>query len=164
MRNKNAIERCQWRPVLERRVRLSAIETVLSIAQELERKQIRNATLASGQPGVALFFAHLANAVPGRGYEDVARRFLDRAVHALATRKMSASLYSGLTGVAWAALHLRRLLGLSGGYPNAQIDRALSLHLRSTQKHEAVPFSLADSPGSPSTLWNVCPKTRPSRY
>ncbi len=49
---------------------------------------------------------------------------------------MSASLYSGLTGVAWAAIHLRRLLGLSGGYPNAQIDRALSLHLRSTPKHE----------------------------
>jgi lantibiotic modifying enzyme len=136
MRNKNAIERCQWRPVLERRVRPSAIETVLSIAQELERKQTRNATLASGQPGLALFFAYLANAMPGRGYEDVARRFLDRSAHALATRRMSASLYSGLTGVAWAAIHLKRLLGLSGGYPNAQIDRALSLHLHSTPKHE----------------------------
>jgi lantibiotic modifying enzyme len=134
MRNRNAIERRQWRPVLVDDVRSSAMETVLSIAQELKRRQIRNATLASGQSGVALFFAYLAAAKPGRDYEDVARRFLDRSVHALATRRMSTSLYSGLTGVAWTAIHLKRLLGISGVYPNAAIDRALNLHFRSTPR------------------------------
>jgi lantibiotic biosynthesis protein len=122
----------RWRPVVEEDLRESAIETVLSIARELRKTQVKDPSLALGLPGVALLFAYLAKAQPDRGYEEIALRLLERAARAVLAKRMSASLYSGFTGVAWTVIHLKRLLGLEGEYPNAEIDRALSMYLRAS--------------------------------
>ena len=106
--------------------------TVSSVARELRKKQIRDTTLALGQPGVALLFAYLVKARPDRGHEEIALRFLERAAQSVSAKKTPASLYSGLTGVAWTITHLKPLLGLEGKYPNAKIDRALETYLRAS--------------------------------
>jgi class I lanthipeptide synthase len=119
----------RWRPVLERDVRQSALDTVASIARELRHARVRDSTLAMGQSGIALLFAYLGQHHEGAD-EEFGLRLSGQAAHAVAHRRMSASFYSGFTGVGWATIHSKKLLNLDGPYPNREIDRALGLHLR----------------------------------
>jgi hypothetical protein len=64
------------------------------------------ASLSSGGPGIALFFAYLGRARPHQEHQERAHRLLDDAFDAVATRPLSASLFGGFTGVAWTAEHL----------------------------------------------------------
>ena len=120
-----------WRPVLEKELCESAIRIVSSVARELRKTQVRNATLALGNSGIALLFAYLPRAQPGHDNKEIAVRFLERAARGVSANRMSASLYSGFTGVAWTTIHLKRLLCIEGEYPTAKIDRALAVYLRS---------------------------------
>ncbi len=89
------------------------------------------AALAGGDAGIALFFAYLARARPGEGYDQAAARHLDWAIDALASAPQLPSLYSGFTGVAWVAEHLQDGAAAEedDDDPNSEIDEALHGHL-----------------------------------
>jgi hypothetical protein len=134
-----------WRPLLEGDLAARAWEAVGDIAEALEAwvpeaepadgKLDRGVSIGGGTAGQALFHGYLFKT--GGAERDAARteQLLDEAAEALATIPMSAALYSGFTGVAWAAEHLGRLLGdgeeqEAGGAEededmNEEIDHAL---------------------------------------
>lgn len=112
-----------WRPLLEGELADRAWEAVGAIAEALESwspasepaegMRESSAAIGGGTAGRALFHGYLAEA-GGPGAERHAERadqLLDQAIESLATVPMSPGLYSGFTGVAWAAEHLDRLLG-----------------------------------------------------
>jgi lantibiotic biosynthesis protein len=86
-----------------------------------------NVHLSEGTAGIALFFAYLqaSDMAPRRE-----RPFdcLAPALEALAARRMTASLYSGFAGIAWAAQHVTELLGGSSD-DLGEIDLALETYL-----------------------------------
>jgi hypothetical protein len=124
-----------WQPILERSAGEGALEAARAIATALaapsRAASAPSASLAGGDAGEALFFAYLAQAFPGEGHEEVAFERLDRAVAALAEESPGPSLCSGFAGVAWATVHLRRLLGFEASSgdptqePTGEIDEAL---------------------------------------
>jgi class I lanthipeptide synthase len=90
--------------------------------------------LSEGTAGIALFFAYLqaSGLAPVR---EMACECLAPGVDALATRPMTASLYAGFTGIAWAAQHVTTLLGDSS-LDLGDIDLALEAYLsRSPWSH-----------------------------
>jgi hypothetical protein len=134
-----------WRPLLEGDFAARAWEAVSAIAEALEAwspggepadgKSAPGFFVGGGTAGQALFHGYLAKAMGAEAERHAARaeQLLDDAAEALATIPMSAALYSGFTGVAWAAEHLGRLLGQeqeAGGAEededmNEEIDHAL---------------------------------------
>ncbi len=110
-----------WRPLLEGDLARQAWEAVDAIAAALEAEPPlpedspggpgREASLAGGKAGQALFHAYLAESGrPGAERQaELAERFLDEAIETLASTPMPAGLYSGFAGVAWAAEHLVRM-------------------------------------------------------
>ncbi len=131
-----------WRPLLEGELANQAWETVGAVAQALEawspdgdpadERLDRGASIGGGTTGVALFHGYLAKAMGQEAEHHAARaeQLLDESVEALAVTPMRAALYSGFTGVAWAAEHLGRLLGDETGDVeeedmNEEIDQAL---------------------------------------
>jgi hypothetical protein len=72
-------------------------------------------------------YAYAAHA--GLGGEDRVDEHLGRAIDALAEQPLGASLYSGFTGIAWAAEHLAGAGAEDGG---EAIDAALLEHLEQT--------------------------------
>jgi hypothetical protein len=62
--------------------------------------------LASGRAGQCLLHAYLALHGAGEAHADTAMALLDQATDAAATLPMTASLYLGFPGIAWAAAHL----------------------------------------------------------
>lgn len=135
-----------WRPLLEGDLEAWAWDTVRAISEALEswspgegptrRPSDPGFAIGGGTAGQALFHAYLAE-VGGEGAEHHAERadhLLDQAIESLATVPMRPGLYSGFTGVAWAAEHLGRLLGgeeeqgedgAEDEDMNAEIDEAL---------------------------------------
>ena len=121
-------EATPWRPILEGDSGARAAQAVTELARILaEPEALPPASLASGGPGLALFFAYLARARPGQGHEARASRFLDDAIDALAVETLDASLYAGFTGVAWTAEHLDG--SDEADDPVQEIDGALLEHL-----------------------------------
>jgi hypothetical protein len=86
-------------------------------------------TLAVGNAGLALAHTALDPLFPRAGHRALAERALERSIAALARLEMSASLYGGFTGIAWAAELLR---GDSGDDANEAIDEALIPYLSQT--------------------------------
>ncbi|MBK8168022.1 MAG: lanthionine synthetase C family protein [bacterium] len=68
------------------------------------------ASLSSGNAGLAMLSEGLAAAGLG-GQAELAEQLLDQAGHRLGEEPMSASLYSGFTGVAWAHNRRQRIEG-----------------------------------------------------
>jgi lantibiotic modifying enzyme len=121
-----------WQPLLDGDLRDRALETVHAIAQDLRDRDtgVEHATLAGGRSGLALFYAYLAQSVPGQGHELLALRMLDQSIEALSSTPMNASLYSGFTGIAWTTHHLRgRLLEAEADDSNGEIDDVLAAHV-----------------------------------
>jgi lantibiotic biosynthesis protein len=102
-----------WRPLLEGDLANQAWEAVGAIAQALEVRSSPEFFVGGGAAGVALFHGYLAKAMGQEAEHHAARaeQLLEEAVEALATTPMRAALYSGFTGIAWAAEHLGCLLG-----------------------------------------------------
>lgn len=145
-----------WKPLLEGEAAAEALrvadEIAAAIAAEVSQggtgdpaqAAARQASLAGGSAGHALFFDYAAEAIPGKEeeYGNRAAESLERAIEAVAEEPMSFGLHSGFTGIAWVAQHLQRRLSGSeepegaaaegaageeedGEDPNAEIDAAL---------------------------------------
>ena len=71
-----------WSPLANGPDADDAWEAIFAIAHDLQTfyspEQSIDASLASGAAGIALFFSYLHLACPGRGHDEVARRYLDR--------------------------------------------------------------------------------------
>jgi class I lanthipeptide synthase len=125
-----------WSPLLDGDLRERAVEAVVAIAESLcadgtahppqPSLEVDAASLASGDAGLALFFAYLARSGLTSHGPERAEHFLDRAQAALATADMTPSLYMGFTGIAWATEHLNtHILDSIDDDPNGAIDEAL---------------------------------------
>jgi lantibiotic biosynthesis protein len=116
-----------WQPVLEGPLAKSAAESVRAIAARLrETTGSSKASLALGHAGLAVFFGYLPNDLLDADAREVSESYLDLAAEAVASQPMSASLFPGFTGVAWALEHLgARNPGAAADDPSAEIDEAL---------------------------------------
>jgi len=116
-----------WHPLLDGELADRADEAVTAIAEALAGAgDVSPASLGSGGPGIALFFAYLGRARPQHGHEERADRLLDDAFDAVADRPLGASLFAGFTGVAWTAEHIAGPDEDSGEEDaNAAVDEAL---------------------------------------
>jgi hypothetical protein len=103
-----------WRPLLHGDLATRAEEAVHAIAEALaaERWKRGFSLGGSGTAALALFYGYLARTAGAAGHRHQERtdRLLEHALESLATTPMGAALYSGFTGVAWAAEHLTMLL------------------------------------------------------
>lgn len=116
-----------WTAILDGRVREQALEAAQAIADCLREPPAAKgpaASLGGGLSGQALFYAYLGRAFPGRGYEELALARLEAAIDASGELGHPA-LYAGLTGVAFAAEHLRGWLLDDDSDPNDEIDEPL---------------------------------------
>jgi lantibiotic modifying enzyme len=127
-----------WQPLLDGVWRERALEAVEAIADSLRAGcsawaapgAIVDPSLAGGAAGLALLFAYLARARPGAEDEAAARHWLAQAVQAVSGIEVPASLYGGLTGVAWAAAHVgERFLDRDTEAIIDEIDEVLLEHL-----------------------------------
>jgi lantibiotic modifying enzyme len=127
-----------WRPLLDGELAARAEDAVHAIAEALAvgspgGEDPGFSLGGSGTASLALFYGYLARTAgtPAHDHAERADKLLDHALEALATTPMGAALYSGFTGVAWAAEHLSRLLGeseepnASGEDMNEEIDETL---------------------------------------
>jgi len=136
-----------WRPLLEGDLAAQAWEAVNAIAQtfaawspgnpgedQLERWLDRHISLGGGAAGQALFYGYLSRAAAAEHHAARAEQLLGEAVEALATIPMRPALFSGFTGIGWAAEHLGCLLdgeeeqegsGVDDADTSEEIDEAL---------------------------------------
>lgn len=136
-----------WRPLLDGDLAAQAWEAVNAIAQtfdawspgapgedQLESWLDRRISLGGGAAGQALFHGYLFKATGAERHSARAEQLLGETIEALATSPMRPALFSGFTGVAWAAEHLGGLLedeveqeegGVDDADMNEEIDQAL---------------------------------------
>ncbi|MCP3061802.1 lanthionine synthetase C family protein [Myxococcus sp. K38C18041901] len=99
----------KWRPLVEGALREEVLRVVHGLARALAEMlpgRAPDASLASGDSGLALLFAWLDKVDASEDFAGVARGLLDDAMEAVASRPMGMSLHSGVSGVAWALEHL----------------------------------------------------------
>ena len=116
------------RPLLAGTLRDDALDLAGALARALPAAAAtghRNPSLASGSAGLAVCAGHLARTRSDQAAE-TALTHLEDAVDVLATEPLTASLYSGFTGIAWAVEQVERLLGTEGEDRNGAIDEALA--------------------------------------
>jgi hypothetical protein len=106
-----------WRPILDGDAAAPAHEAIRAIGDTLADSiqsqaeadspavAARYASLVSGRAGLALFYAYRERA--GHGGHGVAGRLLGEAIERAMGTELGLSLCEGLTGVAWAAAHLK---------------------------------------------------------
>jgi hypothetical protein len=131
-----------WKRLLEGNLGQQARQSVRAIARDLlnrpwaasardntKRNAVEQACLARGRAGLAVLFAYLGKAGVDSGAAEKALCFLNEAVDAVATVPMSAGLYQGFVGIAWAAEHVNGMLTTAEGDPNEAVDEALLEYL-----------------------------------
>src|SRR5438874_7535127 len=127
-----------WQPVLEGVWRERAMEAAQAIADSLRAGRTASGvpgapvdpSLAGGAAGLAVLFAYLAEARSGAADKTAARQWLAQAIQAVSEAEVPASLYGGLTGVAWAAAHLRQQFPDLDTEPiHDELDEVLLEHL-----------------------------------
>jgi hypothetical protein len=108
-----------------------ARRVALEVAAAIERRPSPGdgISVAGGAAGFALLNAYLAAVLDDAEAERRAVAWLDRAIDGVGA---DASLYAGATGVAWAAEHVSRLLGIEGSDPDGAMEAALVELLDST--------------------------------
>jgi hypothetical protein len=112
------------RPLLTGTLKDDALDLAGALARTLPAAAAtdhRNPSLASGSAGLAVCAGHLARTRSDQAAE-TALTHLEDAVDVLATEPLTASLYSGFTGIAWAVEQVDRLLGTEGEDRNGAID------------------------------------------
>jgi lantibiotic biosynthesis protein len=100
----------------------------------------RDGSLSYGSAGLAICSAQFARTRGDRQRADAALAHIEDAVDVLATEALTSSLYSGFTGIAWAAQIVDRLLGIEGEDRNGDIDDALAGLLQRYPDH--APYDL----------------------
>src|SRR5919109_67048 len=83
---------------------LAAIREIVADLPDPSANILTDASLSGGAAGLAILCAYLSRAALDS--DENATQFLERAMKAIATYSMDASLYSGFTGIAWATAHL----------------------------------------------------------
>jgi hypothetical protein len=122
-----------WSPILHGSARERALRVVEELGAHIAMPrdvESGDASLSNGSSGLAVFFAHVERACQGRDVRTPAMRYLDEAVGVLATVPLAPSLYTGFTGVAWAAQMVAEVLDPDGEDGNDAIDEALLALLR----------------------------------
>ena len=121
-----------WQPILTGAPAEQAMAAIRSIADSLADSlprepaeadtpaAVARASLLSGHPGLAVFYAYLERS--GLGGGDVAAGLLGTSIEQLPAVGIGASLCSGLAGLGWGVAHLARL-GVRAGLDPAAIDR-----------------------------------------
>ena len=113
-----------WQRLLDGELADRADEAVTAIAEALAAVgDVPPASLDTGGPGIALFFAYLDRVRPDQGHDERAHRLLDDAFDRVAARPIGPSLFAGFTGVAWTTEHI--VGGAGESDPNAAVDEAL---------------------------------------
>lgn len=134
-----------WRPILSGTTAQQALQAVGAIADSLTPISSppgqRDPSLGKGQSGLALLYTWLARTGRTPQAEVLARQCLDRAVEAVSTQAMNASLWGGFTGVAWAAELVDRLLDAEEDDRSEAVDDAL-LRLLSRADRWPAPYDL----------------------
>src|SRR5215217_3928581 len=102
-----------WRPLLSGTLRDRALRVIDGLAahERAESGVLRGASLSAGAAGAAVGWAVLARARDDDSAAACAREHLDEAVDLLGSESLTAGLYSGFTGVAWATEIVDGLLG-----------------------------------------------------
>lgn len=118
-----------WRPILSGTAAQQALQAVDAIAESIRSiAQVpgeRDPSLANGEAGLALLYTWLARTRRMPQADVLAWQYLDRAIDAVATQTMDASLYGGFPGVAWAAELVDHLLDPNAEDRNEAVDDAL---------------------------------------
>lgn len=134
----------RWQPVLSGALRDTALDTATALIQSLGPPHVtdqRSACLATGAAGLAVCHAIAAQAGHDRQAR-LAAGCLDRAIEVLASQPFTVSLYSGFTGIAWAAQLVDRLLPGEVADRNDDIDLALAQAVRHYPR--IAPYDLID--------------------
>ena len=126
-----------WRPLLEGDLAIRSLQAVEDVARALESytppaDNPRHPSLSGGAAGEAVFHTYLSLHNGDEHQAERAATLLDTAAQALATTVMPPGLYSGFSGVAWAAEHLQARLfepDPEGDDSNREIDEALLAYL-----------------------------------
>jgi lantibiotic modifying enzyme len=120
-----------WQPILTGNLAREACAAVRAISDALYPEPAPRPGIASGEAGLALFWAYLARAGGGREHEETALRFVERSIDAVADQWLPANLYGGYPGIAWLVEHLQGTLlsAEDGEDPNEEIEESLYEHL-----------------------------------
>lgn len=132
-----------WRPVLTGAVRDAALDQAAALIRSLgvpDATDQRSACLAAGAAGLAV--CHAVAAQHGQGGQALATGCLGGAIDVLASQPFSLSLYSGFTGIAWAADLVDRLLPGEVAERNDDVDLALARAIRRYPREG--PYDLID--------------------
>jgi lantibiotic modifying enzyme len=134
-----------WRPILSGTTAEDALQAVDAIAESITSIIASPAqlgpSLGRGDAGLALLYTWLARAGRMPQADVLARQCLDRAIEAVSTQAMNASLYGGFAGVAWAAELVDRLLDPDAEDRGEAVDDAL-LRLLSRPDQWSAPYDL----------------------
>jgi class I lanthipeptide synthase len=121
--------RASWRPLVSGQTAQQALQAVDDIAESIASLQPppreHDASLASGQAGLALLFAWLARTGRGQQADALAWHYLDEAIDAVSTQELGPSLFGGFAGVGWAAELVDHLLEPDADDRNEAIDEAV---------------------------------------
>jgi lantibiotic biosynthesis protein len=135
----------RWRPILSGTTAQEALQAVDGIADSVTAitalPDERDPSLGRGQAGLALLYAWLARTRRMPQADVLARQCLDRAIEAASTQAMTASLYAGFTGIAWAADLVDHLLDPAAEDRSEPVDDAL-LRLLSRAGRWSAPYDL----------------------
>ncbi len=126
-----------WTPILtgERRDRsVAAVQRIITALLESRDGDPEDPSIGNGSAGLALVFAYAAQdthiGFPVEELRAHALRHVDRAIDALLVKSLHPSLYSGFTGIAWAAEHIGRMLfGDESEDIAGDLDQVLLSHL-----------------------------------
>jgi hypothetical protein len=125
----DASVRTGWRPILSGTTAQQALLAVDAIAKSIPSiappTGEQDPSLANGQAGLALLYTWLAQTRRTPQPDVLAWQYLDRAIEAVSTQTMDASLYGGFPGVAWAAELVDHLLDPDAEDRNEAVDEAL---------------------------------------
>src|SRR5215207_4050750 len=132
-----------WRPLLTGTSRDRALRVIdgLAARQRADSGALRGASLSAGAAGAAVAWAVLARARDDDSAAERASERLDEAVDLLGSEPLTAGLYAGFTGVAWATEIVDGLLGPPDEDRNEAIDDAV-IALLDRQPREDVPYDL----------------------
>jgi lantibiotic modifying enzyme len=135
----------RWQPILSGATAEQALQAVDDIAESIASmtSAAQDPSLGRGEAGLALLYTWLARARRTPQADVLAWQCLDRAIEAVSTQAMNASLYGGFTGVAWAAELVDRLLDPNAEDRNEAVDHAL-LRLLSRADHRPAPYDLVE--------------------
>ncbi|MBZ4411165.1 lanthionine synthetase C family protein [Myxococcus sp. XM-1-1-1] len=117
----------KWRSLVAGALQEEVLQVVQGLARAIEEslpQRVPDASLASGDSGLALLFAWMDKVDASAHHAGLARGLLDDAMEAVASRPMGMSLHSGVSGVAWALEHLGE-----GGDALEEVDAALAQRL-----------------------------------